>query len=555
MTNRPTILDRWGNPIRRAALTQDIMSPTRVGARTPVTSYPADGLDPLRLGQILKAADHGDPVRFLELAEQIEERDLHYVGVLGTRRRQVSQLDVTVKPATDDAADVDRAKIVEDWIARDELTDELFDMLDAIGKGYSFTEIMWDTSTGQWRPDRLEWIDPRQFRFDRRDLKTPLRLDEIGRELPLEGGKFIFAPFKAKSGLHLRSGLARIVAWAYMFKKYTERDWAIFTQTYGQPLRVGRYPAGSSAEDRGTLFQAVADIAGDCAAIIPAGMEIDFVETKNVGAAHALYKERADWLDQQVSKATLGQTASTDAISGGHAVSKEHREVQGDIERSDAKTLAGILNMQLVRPWMQLDYGGPLPQGYPRIVIARPEQQDLSMLSTAIAPMIDRGMRVSARDMRAKFGVAEPTEGDEILAPMAPKSPNLPPDADPSEVEAKRASIEYPFNRLGSPRSEFSGGSAQNTERPSEGRSAPLSEDRQIADRLGEEAFDAVAGIMDQLEAMIGAAGSLEELLEMLLSAYPDIDTSGLEEIASHAFVVAQAAGAVTGAEVDPDDG
>jgi phage gp29-like protein len=61
--------------------------------------------------------------------------------------------------------------MVRDWLKRDELTDEIFDILDCLGKGYSFTEIIWDTSTGQWMPLRLEWRDPRWFRFDRNDLK------------------------------------------------------------------------------------------------------------------------------------------------------------------------------------------------------------------------------------------------------------------------------------------------------------------------------------------------------------------------------------------------
>ena len=207
--------------------------------------------------------------------------------------------------------------MVRDWLKRDELADELFDMLDCIGKGYSFTEIVWDSSEGQWRPARLEWRDPRWFRFDRTGLATPLMLDDVGQETPLEPFKFIFAAVKAKSGIALRSGLARAAAWAWMFKAFTQRDWAIFTQTYGQPLRLGKYGPGASEAEKATLFRAVANIAGDCAAIIPESMVIDFVETKSVGATADLYKQRADWLDQQISKAVLGQTATTDAVTGG----------------------------------------------------------------------------------------------------------------------------------------------------------------------------------------------------------------------------------------------
>ena len=103
-------------------------------------------------------------------------------------------------------------------------------------------------------------MDPRWFRFDRTDLTTLRKLNDHGVEEPLDGGRFIFANIQAKSGLALRGGLARVAAWGWMFKAYTQRDWAIFTQTYGQPLRVGKYGAGATEKDRNTLFTAVANI-------------------------------------------------------------------------------------------------------------------------------------------------------------------------------------------------------------------------------------------------------------------------------------------------------
>ena len=153
------LVDQWGRPIEKAALTAEIAAPSLSGTRTPLTAYPGDGLDPQRLAQILRAADTGDPVSYLELAEQIEERDPHYAGVLSTRKRSVSQLEVTVEAASDDPIHKEQAERVEEWLTRDELADETFDMLDAVGKGYSFTEIIWDSSAGQWEPKRLEWRD------------------------------------------------------------------------------------------------------------------------------------------------------------------------------------------------------------------------------------------------------------------------------------------------------------------------------------------------------------------------------------------------------------
>src|SRR5687768_9336960 len=122
-------------------------------------------------------------------------------------------------------------------------------------------------------------------------------------------------------------------------------------------------PVGEADEE--TLFRPVADIAGDCAAIVTESMLIEFVEAKNVTAGAELYERQADSLDRQISKAVLGQTATTDAIAGGHAVGREHRQMQEDIETADAKSLSAVLNRDLVKPWIDLEYG---PQKvYPRL--------------------------------------------------------------------------------------------------------------------------------------------------------------------------------------------
>ncbi|RWE49366.1 MAG: DUF935 family protein, partial [Mesorhizobium sp.] len=110
-----------------------------------------------------------------------------------------------------------------------------------------------------------------------------------------------------------RGGIARAVAWTFLFKSFTIKDWAIFCEAYGQPLRLGKYDAGASDKDKQILLDAVSNIGVDYAAIVPAAMAVEFIKA-DISGSHGLYKERADWLDQQVSKVVLGQTATTDAI-------------------------------------------------------------------------------------------------------------------------------------------------------------------------------------------------------------------------------------------------
>ena len=542
------LLDAFGRPMQPAILKTEIAAATLGGVRSPLTSYPADGMSPQRLASILREADAGDAIRYLELAETIEERDLHYLGVLGARRRAVCQLDATVEAASDDPEDEADAQMIRDWLNRDELTDEMFHILDCIGKGFSATEIIWDTSSGQWMPERLEHRDPRWFEFDREDLSTPLLRGASGMPEPLPGGKFIWAQIAAKSGLPLRSGIARVAAWAWMFKAFTQRDWTIFTQTYGQPVRLGKYASGATEADKTTLMRAVSNIAGDMAAIIPDSMSLELIVAGNIGAASGLYKERCDWLDQQVSKAVLGQTATTDAVTGGLGSGKEHRQVQEDIERSDARALSAILNRDLIRPWIMLNRG-PRDK-YPRIKIARPEDEDLSAFASAIGPMIDRGFQVSQAAVRSKFGLPEPKAGEVLMTAMQSNSPPSGPLAadvtDPSarDREIKRNPDEIKRGpAFGAPVAALNAEGA-----PTGLKSAPSSDDV-LAGRMMVEGADATEAMLARIEAMVGAAGSMDELRAMLLQGFPQVPVDELAAILGMGLTAANLGGRVAAAE------
>lgn len=512
------LVDLHGRPLRREVLTREVAGPTLAGVRSPYGGYPGDGLTPVRLANILREADQGDPMRYFELAEQIEERDLHYLGVLGTRKRSVAQLDITVEAASDDAHDVQIADMVRDWLTRDELADELFDMLDAIGKGMSFTEIIWDTSEGQWRPDRLEWRDPRFFTFAQADGRTPMLrggIDGNGPDEPLDPFKFIHLSIKAKSGLPVRSGIARVAAWAWMFKAFTQRDWAIFAQTFGQPVRVGKFHPGATREDKATLFRAVANIAGDCAAIIPEGMMIEFIESANVGAGSDLYERRADWLDRQISKAILGQTNTTDAQAGGlgSGQAKVHKSVAEDIEKADAKAAASALNRCLIRPWVDLEHG-PQPR-YPKIKIDRAEPEDLERLARVLNDLVPLGVRIEEAQVRDKLGFAEPAKDARVLTP-------------PSAMAASRL-------QLPGARPSVALQSVQFVPEQFPGDA--------IGDRLVEEASSNMGELLAAIETMIEKADTLDELKTMLLAAFPDLDASKIAATIAQGMISAHAAG------------
>src|SRR5262249_39759629 len=157
---------------------------------------------PERLAILLLAAEAGDQVAYLELAEDLEEKFVHYRSVLQTRKLSVSQLEITVEAASDKPDDIADADLGRQVRTRPQMADVCFHMLDGLGKGYSVTEIVWDMQPDVWLPKALLWRDPRWFQHDPADGRT-LRLRELGSVtgVDLQPYKFITHEPQLKSGL------------------------------------------------------------------------------------------------------------------------------------------------------------------------------------------------------------------------------------------------------------------------------------------------------------------------------------------------------------------
>lgn len=388
----------------------------RASVRTPSAGISvASTLSPARLAGVLRNVNEGNARDYFILAEEMEERDLHYASVLRTRKLTVAGIPPAVEAASDDEHDVMLADAVRDLVGQPQIPELLFDLLDGLGKGVAVCEILWSTREG-WMPRDYEWVDPRFLKPDSDTLREfRLMTDEQPVDgIPLTPGKYVMHYPRLKSGLPLRNGLARLVAVMYMLKSFTVRDWWAFAEKFGIPVVVGKYGANATTEQIQTLIDAIASIASDAGCAIPQSMQLDMQETASRNGGGALFKEMAEWCDAQTSKAVLGQTMTTDDGSS-RSQADVHDRVRMDIARWDARQLENTLNEFLVRPFIQFNYG---PQEkYPRVKLAISEPEDLKAFVDALIPLVDRGLRVQESEVRDRFGLAEPEQGAVVLSP------------------------------------------------------------------------------------------------------------------------------------------
>lgn len=553
MADTPPLVWSNGQPMRaatRSELATEIAGPTLAGVRSVYAGHPAQGLTPQRLASLLRGAEQGDMIRYLELAEEMEEKDLHYLSVLGTRKRQVSQLPIEVVPASDSADDKADADLVRAWLDRDLLEAELFDVLDAVGKGFSVCELVWDTSVQPWLPVKLTWRDPSWFEFDPVDMET-LTLRESAGRVPLPLHKFIVHRHPAKSGLTIRSGLARAVAWGWMFKNYAIKDWVTFLESYGMPMRVGRYDNGETEANRRVLLDALRNLGTDQAAMFPKTMEVEFINSSAGAAPNDLWRAKAEFVDLQVSKAVLGQTNTTEAQSGGlgSGQANVHNEVRADIERADAKLLAATLNEQLVKPIVMLNRGQRAR--YPKLKIGRPEPVDVKALTDAVRVLVPMGVDVDVETVRERAGLPAPKPGAALLHAATQAAPQGSPQSG-LDMPGGSSTGSRPSTGLLDPLK-----STRAAIRPQEVQAAASQADDQ-ADAIAQATDEAlgdweklVAPIIAPIEAAAAAATSLEDLRDRLIGTIETMDATALTELLARGLFGARLAGDVAARPVE----
>ncbi|PSU49476.1 DUF935 domain-containing protein [Photobacterium frigidiphilum] len=418
------IVDVSGQPLnqKKEVLSDDIARAYTTSVRNPRPASVASTLTPHRLAGLLRSViDGNDPEAFMTLAEEMEERDLHYAAQLRTRKLAVAAITPSVEPHSDDKNDVLMAERVREVMNDDQIPELLFDLLDGLGKGLSVVQILWDVKATPWKPKDYKWVDPRYLRQDQETLSEILLIsDDAPSGSPLEPNKFMVHTPRSKSGSVWRNGLARLVAVMYMLKSFTVRDWWAFAEVFGIPVRVGKYGPNASKDDIATLVNAIGRIASDAGAVIPESMKLELIETVKGNGGETLFENQARWCDEQTSKAVLGQTMTADNGSS-QSQATVHNEVRLDIAKWDAQQLGACLNEYLVKPFIILNWG--VQENYPKVRIKIPEPEDLKIFMDAIVPAIDRGVRVSEDSILNKFGLKAAGDSERVLHPIKQAQP------------------------------------------------------------------------------------------------------------------------------------
>jgi phage gp29-like protein len=381
------------------------------------STYPSNGLTPKKLARIFRSADAGDVYEQMELFEEMEEKDTHLFSQLQTRKLAVTGLDWEVQPFGDTETDKQVADFVSAQLRGIENLDDVFlDMLDAIGKGVSVMEIGWGVSPEGWNViEDIEYVHPKKLVWNSVTDEMQICTREFPSGVSLPDNKFVVHRYKAKSGHTSRNGILRVVAWMYLFKNYDVKDWVAFCEVFGMPLRLGKYSAAASEEDKKALMEAIYSLGSDAAGIVPDTTVIEFIESQKTTSVE-IYEQLARYCDEQISKAVLGQTLTSDSGGGSYAQSKTHNEVRHDLTVADAKALATTVRRDIIRPLVEYNFGHGV--NIPFFTFDCQEAEDQKEIVDIYRTLVcDMGLKIPESHVYKKFNIPKPEDGEEVLHP------------------------------------------------------------------------------------------------------------------------------------------
>jgi phage gp29-like protein len=464
---------------------------------------------------VIRNESHG---KGLKLYDEID-RDAHAGSVLQTRYLSVVGKEWEVVPA-ESAARPDRPgaesreKVVADFVSGvlencnfDQARGEL---LQGILYGYYVCETMWKVR----EKDRAIVVDKLFAKHPRRFIFTPDRELRLltwenllkGQALP-ERKFFVFR--YGDSDNPYGKGLGQRLFWPVWFKKHGIKFWAVFLEKFGAPTPVGKYPNGASEEEKNRLLAILAAIQTETGIAIPEGMIIEYLEAKRSGTAD--YKEFQAFMDAQISKAVLGQTATTEGTPGKLGNEQTQAEVRQDIIEADADLLDAALNETLIK-WI-VDYNFPGVTQYPKFLTHARPKPNLDKQSQIDERNVKSGARIPVRYFNETYGYPVPEEGEEIAA------------------LAGQAGVGNAPGTPGASQPQFS-----------------ESEERPVADLIAERTSTAAGPVTDAvymapLKRLVEEAEDLGDLRDRILDLWGAMDPESLGVIMAQGMMLAEMAG------------
>lgn len=401
-----------GSAARRGDASR-LLQPWRAdSART----YPTVGLTPARVLSFLQAADAGWPQTQFELFGEMLQKWPRLAAVEATRRLALTGLDWEIAPPPDGEPGA-AAEIIEycrrALLRRDSFRAALDHLANALGYGLAVVELVWD---------RGQLVDLAPVPYTRlvADPHEPWRLrllteDEPTLGVPLDEypHKWIVHQPRATAGRPFDGGLLRASALLYVAQNLSFKDWLIYSQIAGMPVRVAQFEPGAPDADKQRLLDMLQALGTEAAAVFSKNIDLKFIEPARSGQQP--YEALQEYCNTEITILWLGQHLTTDLkSSGSRAAAEVHDRVREDLLVDDIADEGATLRRDLLTPLVQARFGAGAP--VPQFRRSLAQAVDTKVLAETLAVAVNAlGLRVPQRWVHQALGIPQPQGAEPVL--------------------------------------------------------------------------------------------------------------------------------------------
>lgn len=440
-------------------------------------------------------------------------RDPHAWSVFQKRVLAVVSREWEVEPASTRLKDRKAAELVTELLEAMDLDGLTLALSQALLKGLAVVEVMWEVQNSTIVPKTFIPRDPRLFQFVVRpeggyEMQLRSWTGDVAGE-PIPPRKLLAYSWGSSTANPYGLGLGTRLFWPCYFKRQLEGFWLDYCERCVTPIAVATSPDGISVDVQ-TRLQDVMDEWGQRTGIlVPSGTQVEVFTSPTAGAA---FESLVRYLDEEISKAVLGETLTTTMKSGSLAAAQVQNSVRLELVQADADLVCAFLSDTLVRWIVELNSPGA---GFPRL--RRVVKAEADLLETAQWHKLiwEMGFEPSLEYLHEQFG-GEWTK-------IAPKPAPTAPEPEKTTIQAKDAQ--------------------KDPEEETEDFAEPAAADLDAVDELTRQtirhAEAPMAVLVDQLRQAVRQADSLESLRDTLDGMFPDLDASTFTEVMTRALSLA----------------
>lgn len=285
-------------------------------------SHPSVGLTPARALAFVHAADAGRPAELFELYDEMLQKWPRLAAVEATRRLALTGLewdlaapwsrrgssldggggsaggfsDDDPRAANDERTGSSKSKrgerasnaatveFCKDQLTRLNSFDAALDHLAvAIGHGLAVAEIVWEQG-------RVVDVVPVPHSRLIAGSDEPWRLRVLTDEHPTDGAPLDVLPNKwivhrprSSKGATFGGGLLRASLLLYVAQNLSFKDWLVYSQLAGMPVRVAHFEPGTPESDRKALLNMLESLGTDAVAVLSKAVDLKLLETARGG--------------------------------------------------------------------------------------------------------------------------------------------------------------------------------------------------------------------------------------------------------------------------------